>query len=719
MRLFIAEKPSLGRAIADGLGGGEKRYGYIQCANGDAVTWCFGHLLELVSPEEYSREWANWSKEVLPMLPKKWRKEPRKDKGVSKQLKTIGRLLKECSEAVNAGDPDREGQLIVDEVLEHHNYTGPCLRIWLAALDAKSVAKALAGLENNGKYTSLKKAAMARSMADWLYGMNTTRALTIVGRDIGVQGVLSGGRVQTATLALIGTRCKDIANFKPQEYFVLEAQLRHQNGPFKVRWTPEEGLLTDKALAARMAQSAAGQTGRIVKITIEEKNQAAPLPHCLSSLQADANRLYGLSAKQTLDIAQKLYEGKLVTYPRSDCRYLPEEQFGEAIAILGSLHAVVPSVERADPAIKNKTWNTSKVTAHHAIIPTGESARSLDKDEARIFELICHGYVRQFFQPLRYEARQILVELPSESGASQPTRLWKATGRRVLDPGWTVVGQNGRHAEPGEKQDAEEEEQIFPDMNEGDSAECVRAEARPGKTKPPARFSEGSLITAMANVHTFIDDPEAKKILRENEGIGTEATRAGIIETLKKRQYIAVKSNKIQITGLGENVLSIAPEALKDPVTTAVWERGLSDIAADKLYPDKFMLAQEDALPDIIWKIFNARLDSFKVDVPKCPECGGPLRRLPNKKDKKRFFWACFEENKHASGKPVFLPDDNGKPGARQQTETAPCPTCGKTMSRRQSKKNKKAFYWACESRRCPLLSDDKGKPGKPFKEKN
>ncbi len=716
MRLFIAEKPSLGRAIADGLGGGERNDGYIECANGDVVTWCFGHLLELVNPEEYSREWASWSKEILPMLPKSWRKEPRKDKGVSKQLKTIGKLLQSCSEAVNAGDPDREGQLIVDEVLEHHNYKGPCTRIWLAALDAKSVAKALSDLEDNAKYKLLRKAAMARSMADWLYGMNTTRALTIVGRAIGVQGVLSGGRVQTATLALIGTRCNAIEQFKPQNYYVLEADLQHRNGPFKVRWTPEEGLLTDKTLAERMVQAVAGQTGKLGKIDIEEKSQSAPLPHCLSSLQAEANRLYGLSAKQTLDIAQKLYEGKLTTYPRSDCRYLPEEQFGEVAAVLGSLHAVVPSVDRTDPTIKNKTWNTAKVTAHHAIIPTGEAPRSLDKDEARIFELICHGYVRQFFTPLRYEARQILIDLPSESDAHQPTRTWKATGRRVLDPGWTIVGQN---KEPGEKQDAEQEEQIFPDMNEGDTVECLRAEAKPGKTKPPARFTEGSLITAMANVHNVVEDPEAKKTLRENEGIGTEATRAGIIETLKKRRYIAVKSNKIHITGLGENVLNIAPETLKDPVTTAVWERNLSDIAGGKLYPDKFMLAQEDALPQIVQAIFAADVNSFKVDVPKCPECGSVLQRWPSKKDKKQFYWSCMNKEQHPDGQPVFLPDDKGKPGVRRPTETAPCPTCGKTLSRRQSKKNKKIFYWACESRTCPLLSDDKGKPGRPFKEKN
>ncbi len=698
MRVFIAEKPSLGRAIADGLGGGDRKDGYIDCNNGDKVTWCFGHLLELVNPEEYKREWKTWSKETLPIIPEHWRKEPRKDSGVGKQLNVISNLVENCSEVVNGGDPDREGQLIVDEVLEYIRYSGNVSRIWLAALDAKSVAKALASLEDNTKHANLKKAAEARGKADWLYGLNVTRALTIMGRDIGLQGVLSGGRVQTATLELVAARCREIGNFKPTDYFVLKALMEHENGSFSVQWKPEEGYLTDKKEAENIAASAS--QGNITRLSIEEKNRAAALPHSLSSLQAEANKRYGLSAKHTLDAAQKLYEAKLTTYPRSDCRYLPEEQFGEASEIVASLQQLFPLAAKADVTIKTKAWNTKKVTAHHGIIPTGEnSASPLSGELQQVYELICLGFLRQFFQPLKYEAQTVEVDLAGKN--------WKASGSRVLDPGWSVLD-----SAPEAEEDSEE--QLFPVMQEGDAAQCRHVETQSKRTKPPAYFTEGSLILAMADVHKFIDDPEAKKVLRENEGIGTEATRANTLETLKKRSYIVLKGKHIHVTGLGENTLSLSPQILKDPVTTAVWERQLADIATGKLYLDKFLIAQEKALPDMLAAILDANLDSFVVDVPKCPECAGPLRRWKSSKGKGHY-WSCMNKEKHADGKPVFLPDEKGKPGTQRTAVTDSCPDCGKTIRRLESKKKKGAFFWACESGQCPLRKDNRGKVGEAF----
>ncbi len=708
MRLFIAEKPSLARAIADGLGGGQRKDGYLDCASGDVVTWCFGHLLELAAPEEYNRAWKQWSKETLPLLPQRWRKEPRRDKGVDKQLKVIARLLQRCASVVNAGDPDREGQLIVDEVLEYLSYSGSCQRIWLAALDGKSVAKALSGLEDNAGYKHLKVSAEARARADWLYGLNTTRALTLAAQSIGIDGVLSGGRVQTATLNLIGKRSKEIENFRPRNYWTLHAHILHDNGGFMVTWTPEEGPLTDKELADRIARAVHGQPGAIAGITTEEKQKAAPPPHCLSSLQAQANAAFGYSAKETLDAAQQLYEGKYISYPRSDCRFLPEEQFSEAGAILAALRAYMPACANADATIKSRAWNTAKVTAHHAIIPTGVAPQTpLEENQANIYSLVCLGYARQFFPPLRYEAQHILVELPSESGAKAPARIWKAAGRRILDAGWTVM-------ENDEEEAPDEERQAFPDMREGDPCTCERGEARAKKTKAPPRFTEGTLISAMANVHKFIDDAEAKKILRENEGIGTEATRAGVLETLKSRGYICIRKNKIYITALGQNALDLSPDALKDPVTTAIWERQLKDIAEGRLYLDRFLHAQEKAIPDILEGIFSADLASFKVDVHKCPACGFALKRMADKKDKRKHYWACFNSEQHEDGNPLFLPDANGKPGELRKRETSACPECGKALYRVESRK-KGTFYWRCENRQCPLLSDDNGRPGKPF----
>jgi DNA topoisomerase III len=371
---------------------------------------------------------------------------------------------------------------------------------------------------------------------------------------------------------------------------------------------------------------------------------------------------------------------------------------------------------------QSRAWSTAKVTAHHAIIPTGVMPQEpLDDGQANVFSLICLGYARQFFKPLRFEAQQVLVELPSETGAETPTRIWKAHGRRILEPGWTILEKDVEDSsEEGPEKDVVEN-QAFPEMREDDVCTCTQAEAKARKTKAPPLFTEGTLITAMANVHTFITDQAAKKILRENEGIGTEATRAGVLETLKKRAYITVRKNKIHITALGENALNLSPDALKDPVTTAIWERQLKDIAEGRLYLDKFIHEQEKAIPAILEGIFSTDLESFKVDVHKCPACGEPLRRFQSRKDKKTYYWACLRKEQHPDEKPVFLPDDKGKPGQRQgqtEAETAACPDCGAQMRRLQSKKNKKAFYWACSKGRengCPLRSDDNGKVGEAF----
>ena len=317
-RLFIAEKPSLGKAIAAELGVTQTCQGYIVCGN-DAVTWCFGHLLEQYDPDDYDEAWKLWRRSSLPMIPREWRLKPKES--TRAQLQVISNLLGEAATVVNTGDPDREGQLLVDEVLEHFRYSGPVQRIWLASLDSRSIQKALATLKDNRDYANLRDSARARSQADWLIGMNATRAMTLRGRESGRDGVLSMGRVQTPTLALVVNRDREIAAFTPIDYLVLQATLQHDVGTFSAIFKPSEtqpgldseGRLVDGATAQGIMDAVRGKNGIITSVTREKKKKPVPLPHCLSSLQKAASSKLGMTAQQVLDTAQSLYEKKLST----------------------------------------------------------------------------------------------------------------------------------------------------------------------------------------------------------------------------------------------------------------------------------------------------------------------------------------------------------------------------------------------------------------------
>ena len=396
MRLFIAEKPSVAKAIAKNLGGGSKEKHCIRCGD-DVVTWCFGHMIEPAYPEAYSPDYAKWRKEDLPFIPAEWKYVVKK--GAESQLKAIKELLRQADYAVNAGDPDREGQLLVHEVLEHCGYRGARGRLWLSSLDDRSVTEALNNITDDRAYASLADAACARQRADWLVGINATRALTLTGRERGKTEVLSLGRVQTPTLALVVARDREIANFKPVSYFVLKASIAHPDNEFTATFIPEEtqsGLdsekrLIDQPVVQALMKKVKGEKGKVLSATREVKSKTPPLPHCLSSLQKEASAALGMTAKQVLDTAQKLYEKKLTTYPRTDCRYLPVEQFEDArgiLAELSSVEGVEKAAASADATVKSAAWNTKKVTAHHAIIPTGEPPKNLGKGEMALYQLI-------------------------------------------------------------------------------------------------------------------------------------------------------------------------------------------------------------------------------------------------------------------------------------------------------------------------------------------
>lgn len=700
MRLFIAEKPSLGRAIAEGLGNGSAKSGCIVCGE-DVVTWCFGHLLEQCDPEDYDPALRSWNAATLPIVPPVWKLKPR-DKAAD-QLRTIGDLLRAAGSVVNAGDPDREGQLLVDEVLEHFGYRGPVQRIWLASLDTRSVAKALATLSDNTKHAPLRDAARARSQADWLVGLNATRAMTLLGRKSGrAEKVLSLGRVQTPTLALVVARDREIAAFRPVDYFVLQAQLEHMAGKFLATLQPgetqpgldSEGRLVDATVATALAEAARSKPGTILNVSREQKKKPVPLPHCLSSLQKAASAKFGMSAQEVLDTAQSLYEKKLTTYPRTDCRYLPVEQFADAsrvLVALGQVPELADVAAHADSALRGPVWDTKKITAHHAIIPTGEAPGKLTGHEYHLYIMIASAFALQFYPPMVYESQKISVALDE-------TR-WEAKGRLIIEPGWTTAGQDE------DEDDAREKEgQSLPMVVKGDVVTCADVERLPKKTSPPSRFTEGTLIEAMANVHRFVTDAGARATLKENEGIGTEATRAGILETLKGRGYLMTDKKALVATPLGKDIIDLTPAVLKDPVTTAQWESRLAGIEAGTETLATFMAEQVRVLPDLLAPMLAAT-PKLAENAHPCPACGHALLRRDGQYGP---YWSC---SNYPACK-TSLPDDHGKPGERKAEAAFTCPKCGGLLKHFKTKKGTMCFACFAEAHSKPLFWDDDG--GKP-----
>lgn len=413
MRLFIAEKPSVAKAIAAELGITGKSDGFIRCG-GDAITWCFGHMLEQAEPDEYlpgdvpvnpATGKKLWRVEDLPVIPATWIMRPRAD--AKQQLAVIGKLLGEASEVVNAGDPDREGQLLVDEILVHFGNKKPVLRYWASAQDSVSVKRALAALKDNSGYHSWGLAAQARGRADWLIGMNLSRAYTLRAQRGGSRTLLTVGRVQTPTLALVVARDREIEAFRPIPYHAIHVRIQHANGAFLARWEAKEeqggldneGRLVDGSQADALVLALADRSGRIAQYRQEAKQKGHPRAYSLPDITLAASNKYGYTATEVLEACQSLYEQKLTSYPRTDCGYLPESQHADAPEVLAAVKQVNPwlahLVDGADTTIKSKTWDDSKVTAHHGIVPTMHkgSAAGLSDQEKNIYDLIVRVYL--------------------------------------------------------------------------------------------------------------------------------------------------------------------------------------------------------------------------------------------------------------------------------------------------------------------------------------
>lgn len=611
--LYLCEKPSQARDIARVLGANGRGDGFLQ-GNGVQVTWCFGHLLEQAEPAAYGEQYKRWNLASLPILPQQWKLEVKKSG--AKQFKVVKALLAKAQHVVIATDADREGEMIAREVMELCRYRGQVSRLWLSALDDASIRKALGQLKPGSATEKLYQAGLARSRADWLVGMNLSRAYTLTAQRNGQlqanAGALSVGRVQTPTLRLVVDRDEQIRNFIPLDYWDVAAHClpTGDSQTFKANWIPakgkpgvdEEGRCTDPTLAEQVVASCKGQQADVLRCDTERKRQAAPLPYDLSGLQVEASRRWRLSAQQVLDIAQALYEKhKLTTYPRTDCGYLPLSQHGDAKGVLKALvhtdQSLAELVAQADTSLKSKAWDDGKITAHHGIIPTAATGRleQLSEHERSIYDLIRRRYLAQFFPVHEYD--QTTIELNCRG------YRFRATGRVNRVPGWKVAYQEPE-AEPqdGKAGASDAEAQALPSLNKGDQLLVQDLLSIQRQTKPPPPYTEGTLIQAMKGIAKLVANPKLKAILKENAGIGTEATRAAIIETLLQRNLLEREGKRkyLRATPKGIALIGMLPGAVKNPALTAAWEQALEAVASGEMTLVEFMQKQEHWLLKVL-----------------------------------------------------------------------------------------------------------------------
>lgn len=748
MRLFIAEKPSMAREISKCLPVNkniQKRNGYF-IQGDDVVTWVVGHVLHQAEPGDYDDKYIRWRPQDLPIVPTEWKLLITDSS--RQQFETVKELIGKADIIVNAGDPDREGQLLVDEVLYFVGNTKPVQRILLNALDEKSVKSALGDLRDNQDFHNLYQSALARARADWLIGMNLSRAYTLSERYKGNKVTLPIGRVKTPTLALVVRRERELADFKPVDYFAVKILYTHENGTFWATWQPKEeqkgldpdGRLINKDIADSLVQQLASSPEGVVKsVTKSKKKDLQRLPLSLSSLQVLAGKAYSYDPQIVLDTAQKLYEKKLTTYPRSDCEYLPPNQYGDRMAILSNLaqsgdEKLSQWAQNADRNIKSRAWNEKKITAHHAIIPTTVACNvnSLTQAERNIYFLISQAYIAQFYGEHVYEQTRIVV--------GQCEEEFVANGRVVIEEGWKSLYKrqksktnadgdepdltDERGAESGPKKDAIEEADHLPAVKKNDDVEYTDSSVEAKQTKPPSRFTPSTLLQAMKEIHKFVKNEELKKQLKAVSGIGTEATRANIIDELISRGFMKTSGKKqvLSPTDTGYLLVDALPDELLYPDETAVWEERLALMSEgedtlesflkdqiqflqhliDKLGFDK-QVNRDQMMPNVVRTISNQNskrpMDANQVnrkDLPECPSC--KKGRLQQRNGKFGAFLGCTNYPSCRYTQPIGGEQNvSANLEVPEESKQYVCPRCKKGYFVKQQMSGRTT--WVCSNR--------------------
>lgn len=636
-KLYLCEKPSQGNDIAKVLGANQRSDGCLATPDGQTVvTWGIGHLVEQLAPEEYQPEWKKWSLDTLPIIPGQWQLAPKKE--TKKQFNIVIKLIKKAQSVIIATDIDREGETIARELLELAGFKGGIQRLWLSALDDASIRKALVLLKPNHETLPLYYAGLGRSRADWLIGMNFSRLFTLLAQQQGYQGKpLSVGRVQSPTLALVVNRDREIQNFVPKNHFTLSALLSSGQQNFTAQYVipeqycDEDGLcLSQQTIQTVNQQVQQAGVMKVESVETKREKQSAPLLFALSDLQSEANRLYGLGAQQVLDIAQSLYEThKATTYPRTDCGYLPESQLAEAPQVIKSLMSsdsqLQPLASQLNLTQKSRAWNDKKITAHHGIIPTAVKVdiNKMSEEEFRLYDLIRRRYLAQFLPVSQSDKTQILLKCSSHTFISR--------GNVMIVPGWKILF--GKTLE-----DSDDNQQPLPTLATNQQCKILDTEIKSLQTSPPNHYTEGTLLTAMKNAARFVVNEDLKKRLRETEGLGTEATRAGLIQGLINKGFLKKKGKSLFASTEAFTLIDNLPVVLKDPGLTALWEQALNQIAEGSLTLEVFMQKQEAFIRRLLNDCMNKGISLGKIEIRKCPQCGAPMAKRNGKNGQ---FWGC------------------------------------------------------------------------------
>lgn len=639
MQVVLCEKPAQAADIAKVIGASKRSKGCF-VGPGVTVTYCIGHLLENAPPEEYDPAFKTWSLETLPIIPSAWRMLPKKK--TASQLKVVKDLIGQATELVIATDPDREGELIAWEVLEYCKYRGPAKRLHLSALNQASIRKAWGDLRPASESIQRYYSALARGRGDWLVGMNLSRLFTLLGQQAGYFGVLSIGRVQTPTLAIVVERERAISTFVSVPYWDLHVALRVGSASVSAKWVPPEAVADGDGRcirqdAATVADSKARAAGAatVMSTTSETVSDKAPLPFSLGDLQQACSAKFGYGVQETLDIAQSLYEThKATTYPRADNGYLDESMHDEVPLVFKSLVQTDPSIAtlvgNLDPSVKSRAWNSAKVTAHHGIIPTIEAAdiTAMSEKEASVYRLIRAHFLAQFL---------------GEHVSLKSSSVLDAGGLRFIVTGKTVIGEGWRAVMPAsaaldDEPDDESPDSEIPVLTKGDSLQITGSKIDQLKTKPPRPFTEGTLVAAMKGAAKLVTDPRLKQTLRDTTGIGTEATRAAIITTLIDRGYLFKKGRSLRASDAAFTLIDSAPVAVTNPGMTAVWEQALTMVEEGEMTLDDFVGKQCQWIGQMVSK-YSGTTMKFKLEPgPACPLCqGGTVKR----KGQNGMFWAC------------------------------------------------------------------------------
>ena len=608
MIVCIAEKPSVARDIARIIGATSSHDGYME-GNGYQVTWTFGHLCTLKEPGDYTPAWKPWALTQLPMVPQRFGIKLIDDNGIKKQFATIEQLMQAADGIVNCGDAGQEGELIQRWVMQKAQAKCPVKRLWISSMTDEAIREGFANLKDQNDYQPLYLAGLSRAIGDWLLGMNATRLYTLkYGQN---RQVLSIGRVQTPTLALIVNRQKEIEDFKPEPYWVLATVYRDTT------FTATKGKFTSKEEGEKAFATIEGKPFTVTKVEKKEGKEQPPQLYDLTSLQVDCNRKFGYSAEMTLNLIQALYEKKFTTYPRVDTQYLSDDIYPKCPQTLNGLYqttfgGIAPYAELIKPiggkALKKskRVFDTSKVTDHHAIIPTGVIPQHLSDAEQKVFDLVARRFIGVFLPDCKFSTTTVLGEVTSETSQTHETSTsieFKVTGKEILDPGWRIVlGKEKPKAEDDDSQKQDDEERTLPTFVKGESGDH-KPTLTEKWTTPPPYYNEASLLRAMETAGKFVEDETLRAAMKEN-GIGRPSSRASIIETLFKRHYIKRDRKRLIATPTGIELIDlIREELLKSCELTGIWEKKLRDIEHQKYDAMQFIEELKSQVAEIVQEV--------------------------------------------------------------------------------------------------------------------